>query len=209
MVGPTAAMQSTLEVTEPFPIFLVRNRYLLFEPNTVAYARKEHRIIGVLIGNIPHANQQNIFNGLPLNLMPEEAYLLVTNGHAYIIDDIVAHENPLLPDEEQAFLADLRIRGLGFAKEKQIQAKSKNIHASKDSSNIGETHKLKPLLITPSTSYPPLKASPPNPSLPLPSIPRSYSLFKFLHSKGYYTTPGLRFGCTYTCYPGDPLRYHR
>jgi tRNA-splicing endonuclease subunit Sen34 len=29
-----------------------------------------------------------------------------------------------------------------------------------------------------------------------------------MHSKGYFSTPGLRFGCQYTIYPGDPLRFH-
>jgi tRNA-splicing endonuclease subunit Sen34 len=202
-------MESTLEATEPFPIFLVRNRYFLFDPNTVDYARKEHRIIGVLLGNIPRSSQQNVFNGLPLCLLPEEAYLLVTSGHAYIIDDVSAHRKSLLPDEEQTYLADLQIRGLHFAKERHIKAKSKTKHPLKDLSNTGESHKLEALPITPTTSYPPLKASPPNPSLPLPSIPKSYPLFKLLHSKGYFTAPGLRFGCTYSCYPGDPLRYHR
>jgi tRNA-splicing endonuclease subunit Sen34 len=201
-------MGSTPEVTEPFPIFLTRNRYFLFEPNTVDYVRREHRIIGVLLGNIPRSNQQNIFNGLPLTLLPEEAYLLVTSGHAYIIDDVLAHGKSLLPDEEDAYLADLRLRGLHFAKER-VEAKSKSKRPSQGSSNPGEAHKLEPFHITPTTSYPLLKASPPNPPLPLPSIPKSYPLFKFLHSKGYFTTPGLRFGCTYSCYPGDPLRYHR
>lgn len=39
-------------------------------------------------------------------------------------------------------------------------------------------------------------------------MPDSYPLFRYLHSKGYYHMPGLRFGCHYNVYPGDPLRYH-
>jgi tRNA-splicing endonuclease subunit Sen34 len=140
--------------------------------------------------------------------MPEEAYLLVTNWHAYIVDDVVAHRGPFLRDEEdkRAYLADLRNRGLEYAKEKQRKAELKKPMAQK-------ARKLElllePLFITPTTSYPPLKASPSNPSRPLPPIPKSYSLFQYLHSKGYYMSPGLRFGCIYTCYPDDPLRYHR
>ena len=41
-----------------------------------------------------------------------------------------------------------------------------------------------------------------------PSLPPSYSLFRHLHSRGYFMTPGLRFGCQYAAYPGDPLRFH-
>lgn len=40
------------------------------------------------------------------------------------------------------------------------------------------------------------------------NLPPSYSLFRHLHSRGYFMTPGLRFGCQYAAYPGDPLRFH-
>ena len=35
-----------------------------------------------------------------------------------------------------------------------------------------------------------------------------YRAYEYLHGKGYWMTPGLRFGCEYSAYPGDPLRYH-
>lgn len=38
--------------------------------------------------------------------------------------------------------------------------------------------------------------------------PRSYPLYRHLNSKGYYITPGIRFGADYSVYPGDPFRYH-
>lgn len=42
----------------------------------------------------------------------------------------------------------------------------------------------------------------------VPNLPKNYPLFRHLHSRGYFMTPGLRFGCQYTTYPGDPLRFH-
>ena len=43
----------------------------------------------------------------------------------------------------------------------------------------------------------------------LPAVnPSSYALFKHLHQSGYFMTPGLRFGCHFSVYPGDPLRFH-
>ena len=42
----------------------------------------------------------------------------------------------------------------------------------------------------------------------IPNLPPSYPLFRHLHNKGYFMTPGLRFGCQYAAYPGDPLRFH-
>jgi tRNA-splicing endonuclease subunit Sen34 len=38
--------------------------------------------------------------------------------------------------------------------------------------------------------------------------PSSYPFYRYLNSRGYYTTPGLRFGGDYSVYPGDPFRYH-
>lgn len=61
--------------------------------------------------------------------------------------------------------------------------------------------------ITPTTSYPPL-ISQPSSGEKVPDVPASYPLFRHLHEKSYFLAPGLRFGCQYTAYPGDPLRYH-
>ncbi|KAH7043250.1 tRNA-splicing endonuclease subunit sen34 [Macrophomina phaseolina] len=64
--------------------------------------------------------------------------------------------------------------------------------------------------ITPSTSHPPLPTPPASPPAQreLPKVPHSYPLFAYLHSRGYFMSPGLRFGCQYCVYPGDPLRFH-
>jgi tRNA-splicing endonuclease subunit Sen34 len=35
-----------------------------------------------------------------------------------------------------------------------------------------------------------------------------YLVYEYLNRNGYWMTPGLRFGCEFTAYPGDPLRYH-
>ncbi|KPI38471.1 putative tRNA-splicing endonuclease subunit tsp-4 [Cyphellophora attinorum] len=43
---------------------------------------------------------------------------------------------------------------------------------------------------------------------PIENLPPNYPLFRHLHNKKYFMTPGLRFGCQYTTYPGDPLRFH-
>ncbi len=40
------------------------------------------------------------------------------------------------------------------------------------------------------------------------SAPPSAPLRAHLYARGYYTTPGLRFGGAYSVYPGDPFRYH-
>ncbi|KAL8698999.1 MAG: hypothetical protein Q9224_001605 [Gallowayella concinna] len=66
-----------------------------------------------------------------------------------------------------------------------------------------------PYRSTPTTSYPPIDAPSQQSSLPLPEVSASsYALFKHLHASGYFMSPGLRFGCRFSVYPGDPLRFH-
>jgi tRNA-splicing endonuclease subunit Sen34 len=240
-------------VAEPFPISRIAGRYLLFDIDTISHARRAHNVCGVLIGTLPNLSQQNVFLGLPLELMPEEARVLVELGHAYIVDDEGAHRNGFLEmsrDDRLAFLQHMDSRGLDAAmvtkkkleersakalKEKGLapRVKQDTLPRASEASALasGDTTaendeslfesaaqvvqpvsapktKLDPHFITPATSYPPLPTPSIDSGLPLPKVPRSYPLFRYMHSNGYFSTPGLRFGCQYTIYPGDPLRFH-
>jgi tRNA-splicing endonuclease subunit Sen34 len=247
-------------VAEPFPVFLVGGRYTLYDINTVSHARRVHNISGVLIGGLPQAPQQNVFLGIPLELMPEEARLLVEKGVAYIVDDTAVHKQAFIAgglskEEKEKFLRSLKKQGSDATKMQTKSADDRKIAALKKvaaknaalaaklekerseaaavGNNIAEDDEeslfaspapSKPSIapseasvtssssstmkITPTTSHPPLTTSTPSSPLPLPSVPVSYPLFKHLHSKGYFMAPGIRFGCRYTAYPGDPLRFH-
>ncbi|KAL1311886.1 hypothetical protein AAFC00_001958 [Neodothiora populina] len=283
------------DVEEPFPIFQVAKRYVLYDIDTISYIRRKHHITGVLVGGLPQAPQQNVFLGIPLELMPEEARLLVEKGVAYIVDDVAEHksafiEHNLSADEKKAFLKNVKKQGIDATKAQQKAAvdrkkdalkkiAEKNGQASGDWNDIPDdmlsaprkpkTKKVRgqpspspsqpasgtvtprlqmppvvpqgndmgeslfsssqptpavpsavptdklgvefdALKITPTTSHPPLRSAPPSSqdSLPLPAVTSSYPLFKHMHEKDYFLAPGLRFGCQYMAYPGDPLRFH-
>ncbi|KAJ4351535.1 tRNA-splicing endonuclease subunit [Didymosphaeria variabile] len=225
---------------EPFPISYVAGRYLLFDPPTVAYARRRHNVIGVLIGTIPNLSQQNVFLGIPLELQPEEARVLVEQGHAYIVDDAAVHRDGFLEmsrEDRLAYLRDMDEKGAEISREVVRRAKEKSEQALREkglrpSKKINETtstnadsslfdadeqtgpvvkapeKRLEPTYITPTTSYPPLSRPQPSHALGFPEVPKSFPLFRYLHGKGYFMMPGLRFGCHYSVYPGDPLRFH-
>ncbi|KAK0253853.1 hypothetical protein B0A54_15504 [Friedmanniomyces endolithicus] len=317
-------------VTEPFPIFTLAHRYLLYDIATISHIRAHHNIPGVLIGLLPQAPQQNVFSGIPLELMPEEARLLCEKGVAYIVDDVRAHKQGFLDrrmgdEERRVFREGLRRQGVAAARQVKEKAEGRKLAAMQrrvesgasvenwndlpedmlrpasragkskkgkkgqkqdsglatpDAGETGEVAKPsasdtadgpnassntsieggeeeeeslfgpptnsfpaksltiqtrttstasrkdpEPYGITPATSYPPLVAtSPPSrsnattPTHPtedpeqdvhqLPDVPPSYPLYRHLHSKSYFLMPGLRFGCQYTAYPGDPLRFH-
>jgi tRNA-splicing endonuclease subunit Sen34 len=243
--------------TLPIPISLVHGRYLLFSIQVVSYLRREHHICGALVGTIPQSPSQNVFLGLPVELMPEEAQILVSKGVAYVSDDALAHLNvtkDIDPERQARYLtaidkiakqvSNANLQKKESSRQKSLKALSSNSGSStpigtpiaertaamgfedidgeqaqdnadeslfSTSSTIPNTA-LKPLevskfAVTPTTSEF-LLPSPPETPAPSIEVPSSYPLFKHLYDKGYYLSPGLRFGCQYTVYPGDPLRFH-
>ena len=240
----------------PIPIFQVSHkieRYLLYDINTITWLRQKHSILGVLIGTLPQIPQQNVFLGLPLEIQPEEARILVENGVAYIVNDLDWHTRGLKSKSTaqlETLKANLRKDGVEVAQEleksKRTQAKlarrkfrsnsgsstssdstiDRDIQngnnasaetlfdncspqASTPTTSAPSDSDTKAWTITPTTSYS-LLATPPRPKSPgLPKVnPTSYALFKHLHNQGYFMTPGIRFGCQFSVYPGDPLRFH-
>ncbi|KAL5349266.1 tRNA-splicing endonuclease subunit [Pseudogymnoascus australis] len=245
-------------INEPVPISRIAGRYLVFDINVVTYLRRTHHICGVLIGSIPQVPQQNVFLGLPLELLPEEARLLVEKEVAYIVDDASQHRetfSTLVGDDRRKYLDSLRSQGRKSRRaaeevsQKKIEkglAKQALLRASKDTlqSTVAKSS-TEPTDVTSFSSISPSEESlfPDHPSLPTastpsvpssapypvttttttssvlplsqghiqqpdPVVPASYALFCHLHSLDYFMTPGLRFGCDYTVYPGDPLRFH-
>ncbi|OQO09376.1 hypothetical protein B0A48_04774 [Cryoendolithus antarcticus] len=294
----STSQQPETAISEPFPIFSLAHKYILYDVNVVSFIRAKYSITGVLIGTLPQAPQQNVFGGIPLELMPEEARLLVEKGIAYLVDDVKAHkhafmDNALSAEEKKAFQSALRRQGVAAARdvakrgddrkkvalEKKFgtgdwndipeemlvptgrRAKKGKKTASRPTSSggtgtntpVGEASgivtpaaeedeslfsapaesatsprppgpprsesrassaagslMLTPYPQTPTTSAPLLQSTPPSSDevLPLPEVPPSYPLYKHLHEKSYFMAPGLRFGCQYMAYPGDPLRFH-
>ena len=237
----------------PIPISLICGRYLLFSADVVTYLRREHRICGVLVGTLPQIPQQNVFLGLPLELMPEEARLLVEKNVAYIIDDVKVHKEEMkrLSDQDRTrYIQNLEQQGLHASrlqaerKEEQREKALKELEQRKKATNRDSSespsapqsgndkpddllfapelasasalassgasiHTKTAFGITPATSYPLFsKIQPLLCQTSLPEVPPSYPLFAHLHSLGYFLSPGLRFGCQYLAYPGDPLRFH-
>ena len=231
---------------------------MLYDVDVITWLRKSRRILGVLIGTLPQIPQQNVFLGLPLELQPEEARLLVDEGSAYIVDDLEIHRNGLClinPAQRDAFRQKLIKEGKEAARaaERKKQERTENalkklhqkegaiaegttsastlpgseIRAEEDESLFIPSPAQEPKLssrpsvssvhgsdvgawsITTTRSYPPLPPPPNNPKTAPPEVnPSSYAIFKHLHNLLYFISPGLRFGCQFLIYPGDPLRFH-
>ncbi|KAI2473556.1 PAXNEB protein-domain-containing protein [Annulohypoxylon bovei var. microspora] len=247
----------------PVRICKVAGRYLLFDIDDIMHLRRHHNICSVFVGTIPQNPQQNIFMGLPVELMPEEAQVLVDKKVGYVVDDAAFHPARLsaLDDDSrrrylQSVKADGRKAQLTAAELKESfrpkiinkkKAKSKTLEevpSEQDAleKSLGAEGELDTdLFAPPSPSSLPSDTAPPSrPSkaleeptefaitpttssllFPAPSqeqsaaltsvevaVPPSYPLYAHLQDRGYYMMPGLRFGCDYNVYPGDPLRFH-
>ena len=84
----------TLEFRPDLPISIsqIGGRYVIFDVKLASWLRREHRICGVTIGTLPIAPSQNLFLGVPVEIMPEEAQLLAERGIAVVVDDARAHD---------------------------------------------------------------------------------------------------------------------
>ncbi|TGO89625.1 hypothetical protein BPOR_0100g00070 [Botrytis porri] len=216
-------------VPEPVAISFIAGRYLLFDIDVVTHLRRTYHICGVLTGTIPQIPQQNLFLGLPVELLPEEAKVLVDKKIAYIVEDTPWHKQNFSSLEglvRKKYLESLKTEAFKAKRAADTEARKRTEHALAKKALKGGSGSL------PSTSRPSNYSQDAisNESDPLfederpasrvssvassstkswdPSVPSSYPLFAHLHSRDYFMTPGLRFGCDYTVYPGDPLRFH-
>ncbi|KIY51019.1 tRNA-intron endonuclease catalytic domain-like protein [Fistulina hepatica ATCC 64428] len=81
-------------ISDRIKIRVSNKRAFVWNLDDIALIRSRHRLCGILTGTLPHLSQQNLFLGIPLQLMPEEVYLLVSKELAVIIDDAQAHSRP-------------------------------------------------------------------------------------------------------------------
>ncbi|KAM3069407.1 tRNA-splicing endonuclease subunit [Clarireedia jacksonii] len=242
---------SSSSIPEPIAISYIAGRYLLFDVDVVTHLRRTYHICGVLTGTIPQIPQQNLFLGLPVELLPEEAKILVETQIAYIVDDTPWHHqrfNTLEGADRKKYLGSLRAEGLKAKRVAELEARKKSENALAKralKSGVSTTSTTSPAVaearsstldgddalyndtrstsrassmvstvstgswaVTPTISYTPSSLPQGSTKLSNPAVPSSYPLFAHLHSRDYFITPGLRFGCDYTVYPGDPLRFH-
>jgi tRNA-splicing endonuclease subunit Sen34 len=203
----------------------------------VSHIRAIHHMCGTLSGTLPQIPQQNVFLGLPVELMVEEAALLVEKGAGYIVDDAVAHRTGLQSmtgSTKAAFLEQRANAGRADAEKHRLAAEERKERYRRDREETPAAVVDDDALFESNPSLPPEQQSPHQQQLlfypiattsssafyclpteaptsaihiPTPNL-RSYPLYKYLHSRGYFLSPGLRFGCQFMAYPGDPLRFH-
>ncbi|KAK0645619.1 hypothetical protein B0T16DRAFT_330554 [Cercophora newfieldiana] len=212
----------------------IGGRYLVFDIDDVVHIRRHHGMCAILVGTMPQNPTQSIFLGLPIELYAEEAKLLVDKKAAYIADDATDHLSQLKTMDSSARKAyfqslkaqrkaaqrifeDSREKARARHAHKVLKGKPEPAEPSAEADDTLFSSKpsaspsvvLEPLkspAVTPTTSNLLIPFSPSD-TTPIQGPP-TYPLYAFLNARGYYITPGLRFGGDYSVYPGDPFRYH-
>lgn len=149
--------------------------------------REQHNIVGVPVGTLLQLPTQNVFLGTPFEYTPEEVALLHSKNAITILDGAkAARKNRSKARQQKSSPYGMFLE---FPKEWRRSGK---------------------LLPEPVSTQLPI---PGGPDLELSQhIPRTdgmlFRVYQYLNQAGYWMTPGLRFGCEYSAYPGDPLRFH-
>jgi tRNA splicing endonuclease len=148
--------------------------------------REKHNIVGTPVGTLLQLPTQNVFLGAPFEYSPEEVALLYSRNAITILDGPKAARG-IRTKARQHKSSPYGIF-VQFPKEWNRQGKL-----------LQEPH---PQELPDSKSR----------RVVSKHIPKAegimFRVYEYLNRAGYWMTPGLRFGCEFTAYPGDPLRYH-
>eukprot|EP01118_Nematostelium_gracile_P003120 TRINITY_DN13555_c0_g1_i1.p1 TRINITY_DN13555_c0_g1~~TRINITY_DN13555_c0_g1_i1.p1 ORF type:complete len:261 (+),score=44.81 TRINITY_DN13555_c0_g1_i1:59-841(+) len=203
-------------------VFWYSEYFLVWDPVVIIDLRCKYRIVGNLIGSMPHFQQQNVFNGIPLLLCEEEVALLLRLGVIRLLKGDVPFP---LPTKEQVdefernreedktkqmeeILNEKRSLNLKFSKHverkrkedaEEIDQEKNMIDSAKGNESISvisfSDRNLQ--VCTDSFQYP-------NNS----EEERKMIVFEDLWKKGYFLSNGSKFGGDFLVYPGDTLQYH-
>ncbi|POW01605.1 hypothetical protein PSTT_12385 [Puccinia striiformis] len=97
-VGGLRRKPATSPIGPPIPIYISNGEAYIWAIDQVERLRIDHQISGLLTGTLPQLAQQNVFLGLPLQLIPEEVVVLVELGIAVLVDDLRSHRHATLEE---------------------------------------------------------------------------------------------------------------
>ncbi|KAK9863607.1 hypothetical protein WJX84_001947 [Apatococcus fuscideae] len=160
--------------------------------------RKDHKVMGSMVGGISRFCQQSSLKGLPLQLSDEESHCGFSEGWA---QDFHVCPKPAGTNVRAATCMDSSTSS---------DDDEGGLHRQKAACDLSW---LRRLAVTESTitilpkqldSKPTMDLAQAN--LECTSLPRQ--VYQDLHKKGYSITHGSKFGADYLLYPGDPTLYH-
>ncbi|KAI7821956.1 hypothetical protein BC939DRAFT_504193 [Gamsiella multidivaricata] len=219
----TGASSSTGAISEATPrpkVYLTGSEALVWDFQDVKHLRQTHRIVGSLAGSLPLNPMQNIFQGLPLRLLPEEAHALWSKGLVDFIDESRSYGRPL-----DAAVSELPADSITILEQASTTARTR----AKSGSDHIVLHRrsdtlsyYSPIVVARSSSadYNSVTEKRNNQqftadvrsvwSYPASTRDRQKSsAFMYLWAtEKYFLAPGMKFGGDYLLYKNDPLICH-
>jgi len=169
--------------------------------------------VGTPVGTLPQLPTQNTFLGLPFEYTPEETALLLSRNAIVLLD---AHKAA-----RKRRSKPLKLRSspynipLEFPKEWKRPGKFLHeppVNDDDDDEDEEEEEEEEEDRNEEPESLPPRSTDENVAQIISRYIPKAQEImvqvYEYLHDAGYWMTPGLRFGCDFNAYPGDPLRFH-
>ncbi|GJJ71726.1 tRNA-splicing endonuclease subunit Sen34 [Entomortierella parvispora] len=165
---------------------------LVWDVDDVRYLRQTLRITGSLAGSLPRSPMQNIFQGLPLRLMPEEVYALEAKGLVDIVDETHSYNPPPSSTEQSE------------THQQQSASGSEQITLSTRSDNL-PWYQPQPLPHPAATSLQQCDRSVHDRQR---DKMRATVFANLWDTQKYFVAPGMKFGGDYLLYKQDPLICH-
>ncbi|BES92471.1 tRNA-splicing endonuclease subunit [Nesidiocoris tenuis] len=222
------------EADPPILITLDDQKGFIWDADDWLKLRKEHRIVGNLIGSLANIPRQDVVRGMPMVLLPEEVTLLLEKNIAVLMKVSDETEPDAKKEEYKQYLEKVQKEQLGVYERKRmlevkglidriVEGKKRKMArgeaiAPVDEESIYEAEmaRMKKLeggvFVQIPTANPWLKETMlcqgewPYPKTAFETL--KYRVFKDLWEKGLYLTNGSKFGGHFLAYPGDPLKFH-
>lgn len=218
-------------------ISLVGGAPLLWRVADIQRAREEDGVVGALVGSLARQPRQNVRLGRPLEILPEEASLLLERGRAAAVQQTHSQESEESHVKAvQVYQAELERSyeeqcALALEDKKtvlqRIMNEKQNDHTRDEGTELAVRERLSSLekgftfprsamavqLCTARAglSHCPEEAGFLAADWPMPRDERSetrFRVYRDLRGRGFYLTAAGKFGGDYLVYPGDPLRFH-
>ena len=182
---------------------------------------RSYGVIGSFTGTLAQFAQQNVFLGLPVQLMAEEVVFLVRRACAVVIDESESYRASSAQERNEVdakVQEDRASQQLGAWYERQQLRAQHSSHPIEQEPQWQELQNQPWHYTIPSRStfpwYTPTAYTKLSKLQRVFAFPRSRhemercALFDHMLTNGMWCMNGLRFGGSLAVYPGDPLRYH-
>uniref|UniRef100_A0A0A9ZH52 tRNA-splicing endonuclease subunit Sen34 n=1 Tax=Lygus hesperus TaxID=30085 RepID=A0A0A9ZH52_LYGHE len=224
------------ENEDPILIVLHAGKGFIWDADDWLKLRRNHRIVGTLVGCLANIPRQDAVNGMPMILLPEELTLILEKN----IGVLMKLADPLEPvseatkeeynkyqervQKEQIEVYEMKrkaeVRGMidriVEGKKRKMARGMKTEPIDEKSIFEAEMARVKNIesgvFVQIPTTNPWLKEKQlapgewAYPKTPLDTL--KYRVFKDLWERGMYLTNGSKFGGHFLAYPGEPLKFH-